>query len=181
VLSNVDALARRLQRRRRANSVKNAVLFTALIPRNVGVVLIRGYRAAISPLYGDVCRYYPSCSAYGLGSVQQRGLVIGSLLTAWRILRCNPWTAGGIDDVSAAKHSRYRVTRFGWVIPAGWANTAVPLDSGMADHDHEHSTSGVAGHEASVGPRAASAAVSPDGSRDDAELVLSSSTMSRKD
>lgn len=120
--------------------MKNAVLFAALVPRNLGVLIIRGYRAAISPLYGDVCRYYPSCSAYGLGSVQQRGLVIGSALTAWRILRCNPWTAGGIDDVRAARHSRYRVTGFGWVVPAGFATTdAAAQTSAAAPHEHTHS------------------------------------------
>ena len=93
-------------------------LFVLLIPRNIGVLLIRTYRAVISPLYGDVCRYHPSCSAYGLGSVQQQGLLVGSALTAWRIVRCNPWSRGGIDDVRPARHSRYRVTPFGWVLPA---------------------------------------------------------------
>jgi uncharacterized protein len=98
--------------------VREIVLFILLIPRNLGVLVIRAYRAVISPLYGDVCRYHPSCSAYGLGSVQQRGLVVGSVLTAWRIMRCNPWSPGGIDDVRPARHSRYRVTPFGWVLPA---------------------------------------------------------------
>lgn len=92
--------------------------FLFLIPRNIGVLVIRAYRAVISPLYGDVCRYHPSCSAYGLGSVQQQGLLVGSALTAWRIVRCNPWSPGGIDDVRPARHSRYRVTPFGWVVPA---------------------------------------------------------------
>ena len=63
----------------------------------IGFVLI--WRKLISPLYGDVCRYYPSCSTYGLGSLQNHGLLRGAPLTVWRILRCNPWTAGGIDDV----------------------------------------------------------------------------------
>jgi len=98
--------------------MRAAMFFILLIPRNIGVLLIRGYRAVISPLYGDVCRYHPSCSAYGLGSVQQRGLLVGSALTAWRIVRCNPWSPGGIDDVRAARHDRYRVTPFGWVVPA---------------------------------------------------------------
>ncbi|WP_173921887.1 membrane protein insertion efficiency factor YidD [Agromyces sp. Marseille-P2726] len=98
--------------------MRDVLLFIVLIPRNIGVAIIRAYRAVISPLYGDVCRYYPSCSAYGLGSVQQRGLLVGSALTAWRILRCNPWSAGGIDEVRTARHARYRVTPFGWVLPA---------------------------------------------------------------
>jgi putative membrane protein insertion efficiency factor len=99
--------------------MRNLARFVLLLPRNAGVLLLRGYRALISPLYGDVCRYYPSCSAYGLGSVQQRGLIVGSALTAWRILRCNPWSAGGIDEVRTASHDRDRITRFGWVVPAG--------------------------------------------------------------
>lgn len=105
--------------------MRDALLFLLLIPRNIGVLLLRAYRAVISPLYGDVCRYHPSCSAYGLGSVQQRGLVVGSALTAWRIVRCNPWSTGGIDDVRAARHHRYRVTPFGWVVPAAWAGASV--------------------------------------------------------
>lgn len=121
--------------------MRNLALFIVLVPRNLGVLLLRAYRAAISPLYGDVCRYYPSCSAYGLGSVQQRGLVIGSVLTAWRIVRCNPWTAGGIDEVRAASHDRYRITRFGWVVPAGMFPKA-ESDAAAARlaHELEHRT-----------------------------------------
>jgi putative membrane protein insertion efficiency factor len=70
-----------------------------LMPRNLLVAFILAWRKIISPLYGNVCRYYPSCSAYGLGSIQQHGLIYGSLLTTWRILRCNPFTKGGVDEV----------------------------------------------------------------------------------
>ena len=70
-----------------------------LAPRNLLILLVKGYRKLISPLYGDVCRYYPTCSAYGLGQFQQRGVLFGSALTAWRILRCNPWAQGGVDQV----------------------------------------------------------------------------------
>ncbi len=58
-------------------------------------------------------------------SVQQQGLVGGSLLTGWRILRCNPWSRGGVDDVRVAKHDRYRITPFGWVLPAGWVSPRI--------------------------------------------------------
>ncbi|GAA1511776.1 putative membrane protein insertion efficiency factor [Agromyces terreus] len=116
--------------------MRDALLFIVLIPRNLGVLLIRGYRAVISPLYGDVCRYYPSCSAYGLGSVQQRGLFVGSALTAWRILRCNPWTAGGIDDVRPAAHTRYATTPFGWVLPRAWAPSPAGLDRPLDRNAH---------------------------------------------
>lgn len=87
-----------------------------LLPRNVGVLLLRVYRTVISPLYGDVCRYYPSCSAYALGAVQEHGLVIGSALAARRLARCHPWAEGGIDDVPLKRTRRYTVTRFGFVI-----------------------------------------------------------------
>lgn len=69
-----------------------------LAPRNLVIAPILVWRKLISPLYGDVCRYYPSCSSYGLQQIQRRGLVIGIPLTVWRILRCNPWSAGGVDE-----------------------------------------------------------------------------------
>ncbi|THG34016.1 membrane protein insertion efficiency factor YidD [Glaciibacter flavus] len=91
---------------------------TALVlaPRNAAVLLLRGYRAIISPLYGDVCRYYPSCSAYTLQAIQEHGLVVGSALGVRRIARCHPWAEGGIDDVPAKKNHRYGVTPFGFVV-----------------------------------------------------------------
>ena len=76
-----------------------ALTYARLVPRNVCVVILRGYRAVISPLYGDVCRYYPSCSAYTLGAIQQHGVVKGVALGAWRIARCHPWGGSGYDPV----------------------------------------------------------------------------------
>jgi len=61
--------------------------------------LIRIYQRTISPLLGPVCRYYPSCSHYGYEAMSVHGAAKGTILTAWRILRCNPWSAGGIDEV----------------------------------------------------------------------------------
>jgi putative membrane protein insertion efficiency factor len=87
-----------------------------LAPRNTLILLVMGYRKVISPLYGDVCRYYPTCSAYGLGQLQQRGVVFGSMLTLWRILRCNPWSQGGIDKVTAGS-GIFLVTEKGFVVP----------------------------------------------------------------
>ena len=87
-----------------------------LLPRNIGVLLLRLYRAVISPLYGDVCRYYPSCSAYALGAVQEHGLAVGSALAARRLARCHPWAEGGVDDVPLKAVRRYTLTRFGFVV-----------------------------------------------------------------
>lgn len=95
--------------------------FFWLMPRNLCVLILRGYRAVISPLYGDVCRYYPSCSAYALGAIQQHGVVKGVALGTWRIARCHPWAKGGVDDVPARRQNsrafaRYQITRFGFVV-----------------------------------------------------------------
>jgi putative membrane protein insertion efficiency factor len=71
----------------------------------------------ISPLYGDVCRYYPTCSAFGLGAVQQFGVARGGVMTLLRIVRCNPWARGGIDDIPARMDGNFPLSRSGFVIP----------------------------------------------------------------
>jgi putative membrane protein insertion efficiency factor len=90
--------------------------FVFLLPRNLMVLVLRFYRAAISPLYGDVCRYYPSCSSYTLQAIQQYGATRGSWMGARRIARCHPWAAGGVDDVPQRVASKYAITRFGFVV-----------------------------------------------------------------
>jgi putative membrane protein insertion efficiency factor len=66
------------------------------------VVLIHGYRVALSPLVGPSCRYVPSCSAYAEEAITRWGLVRGMLLGLWRILRCHPFSRGGLDPVPTA-------------------------------------------------------------------------------
>lgn len=86
------------------------------LPRNTAIAVMKGYRFAISPLYGQVCRFYPSCSAYSLKSYQDHGFIKGLWLTLRRLVRCHPFTAGGIDDVpTPVKPSR--VTKHGFVMP----------------------------------------------------------------
>lgn len=62
------------------------------------------YRLLISPLYGQVCKFYPSCSAYSLQAVQTHGAWKGSVLTVKRLARCHPWSAGGYDPVPGTDH-----------------------------------------------------------------------------
>lgn len=92
-----------------------ALLTILLVPRNLGVALLKIYRAVISPLYGDVCRYHPSCSRYALEAVQQSGLVIGFALALYRVVRCNPWSRGGVDDPPQRLRAWYRITPLGFV------------------------------------------------------------------
>ncbi|MHA7134495.1 membrane protein insertion efficiency factor YidD [Oerskovia turbata] len=77
------------------------------IPLIVLVGLIRIYQRLISPMTGPTCKYYPSCSQYALVAVQRHGVLRGVRLAVWRLLRCNPWSRGGVDDVPEAlrKHS----------------------------------------------------------------------------
>lgn len=76
-----------------------------VLPQNILIAFIKIYRAIVSPLYGDVCRYYPTCSAYGLEAVTVHGAMRGLSLTVRRLLRCHPWATGGLDPVPAGKRN----------------------------------------------------------------------------
>lgn len=70
------------------------------LPALAGLGLLRAYRLTVSPLYGDRCKYHPTCSQYAVDAVRELGLARGTVLAAWRLLRCNPWSNGGVDHVS---------------------------------------------------------------------------------
>lgn len=74
--------------------------------RYVLIALLRAYRAVISPLYGDVCKFHPTCSAYALGAVEAHGALRGSVLTVKRLVRCHPWSLGGYDPVPGTDQAR---------------------------------------------------------------------------
>lgn len=63
------------------------------------ILLVRGYRFFISPYFPTSCRYYPTCSHYAIDALKIHGAFKGTALAVWRILRCNPWSAGGEDPV----------------------------------------------------------------------------------
>lgn len=69
------------------------------ILRRFFILLIQVYRLLVSPVIGQHCRFYPSCSQYAQEAIEQRGLFMGSYLAIRRILRCNPWGKGGFDPV----------------------------------------------------------------------------------
>jgi len=78
------------------------------IPRYAVMALIKVYQMTVSPLLGPTCKYYPSCSHYGLEAVRRHGAITGSVMAAWRILRCNPWSNGGVDEVPAKGEPLFR-------------------------------------------------------------------------
>lgn len=76
-----------------------------LLPRNVLIAVMMLYRKFISPIYGDVCRYYPTCSAYAVEALHRFGVLKGVYLTTKRLVRCHPWAAGGVDKVPGASET----------------------------------------------------------------------------
>ncbi len=70
-----------------------------MLLRKIAILPIRFYQFCISPLMPSVCRFYPSCSKYAAEAVLVHGVIKGSILAIWRILRCHPWSDGGFDPV----------------------------------------------------------------------------------
>lgn len=67
------------------------------------IALIKGYRYGIRPMLGQRCRFFPSCSEYTLEAVQTHGALRGAYLGGKRLLKCQPWHAGGVDPVPEKK------------------------------------------------------------------------------
>lgn len=67
--------------------------------QKICLIFLNLYKYCISPFFGNCCRFYPSCSDYARDAIIKYGLLKGSFLTAGRILRCNPFSPGGEDNV----------------------------------------------------------------------------------
>ena len=67
--------------------------------RTIAVAPVRFHQRAISPALSRRCKYHPSCSHYAVTAIRRYGILRGSVLAAWRLLRCNPWSNGGVDFV----------------------------------------------------------------------------------
>jgi putative membrane protein insertion efficiency factor len=84
-------------RSRRDHAASRGALVSVL--RSLAVAPIRIYQRLLSPLVGQRCRYYPSCSEYAAQAISRFGILRGLVLAGWRLLRCNPWSNGGFDPV----------------------------------------------------------------------------------
>jgi len=67
--------------------------------RVIFILMIKGYRLLVSPLFGNCCRFYPSCSCYAETAISRFGIIKGILLAGYRLLRCHPFHQGGYDPV----------------------------------------------------------------------------------
>ncbi|WP_096601375.1 membrane protein insertion efficiency factor YidD [Hydrogenobacter hydrogenophilus] len=65
--------------------------------RKACVLLLRFWQGVISPLYPPSCKYHPTCSEYAILAVEKYGVLKGMLKALWRIIRCNPFSKGGVD------------------------------------------------------------------------------------
>ncbi|MFZ0089280.1 MAG: membrane protein insertion efficiency factor YidD [Solirubrobacteraceae bacterium] len=81
-----------------------------MVLRRLVVLPIRAYQMLLSPLVGERCRYYPSCSEYAAQAIQRFGILRGLVLAGWRLLRCNPWSPGGVDPVEEQRLFKPRAT-----------------------------------------------------------------------
>lgn len=61
--------------------------------------IVRGYQLVVSPWLPASCKYYPTCSSYAITALERHGALRGAVLGGWRLLRCNPWSDGGVDWV----------------------------------------------------------------------------------
>jgi putative membrane protein insertion efficiency factor len=84
--------------------VKRALTFVLVLP-------IRVYRRWVSPAFAPRCRYYPTCSRYAEDAIRELGPVRGTILAGYRLLRCNPFSAGGVDELSGRRLFRNVPTR----------------------------------------------------------------------
>ncbi|WP_038202427.1 membrane protein insertion efficiency factor YidD [Xenophilus azovorans] len=74
--------------------------------RRLLIAVVRGYRLLLSPWLGGACRFTPTCSLYAIEALERHGAARGSYLAARRLVRCQPWCAGGYDPVPAAAGRR---------------------------------------------------------------------------
>lgn len=65
--------------------------------KTIAIAPIRAYQRFVSPLIPRRCKYHPTCSAYAVDAVREFGVMRGFVLAGWRLLRCNPWSHGGVD------------------------------------------------------------------------------------
>lgn len=88
--------------------IKTVLRGLVRLPGQLLLLLLRFYQRVISPMTPPTCRFYPSCSSYAVTAVTRHGALRGAWLAARRLLRCHPWSPGGVDDVPELPHTHHR-------------------------------------------------------------------------
>lgn len=91
------------------------------------IAFVKVWRTVVSPLYGDVCKFYPTCSAYGLEALQLHGAVKGSWLIVRRMVRCHPWSTGGVDPVPGSPLAASADETAGAAAPTSTPDECIPM------------------------------------------------------
>lgn len=107
---------------------------TATLAARVLIVPIRGYQRFISPLFGPVCRFYPSCSHYAVEALQVHGALRGTWLAVRRLARCHPFHPGGLDPVPPRAPDA--------AVAGGTAGAGSPAEESVPDDDPAPGPSG---------------------------------------
>ena len=95
------------------NAVQRNLRIAGAPVRMLLIGCIKVYRVGLSGWLGGQCRFYPSCSRYGEEAIRVHGAIRGSWMALWRVLRCNPFGAGGLDPVNEGQGR----TRYDDVVP----------------------------------------------------------------
>lgn len=115
----------------------------------LAIAWVRAWRSLVSPLYGPVCKYQPSCSSFGLRALQVHGVFTATPMIVWRILRCNPWSHGGYDPVPGTPEAHDWATLHPETVTQGWVTTFTGgrCDAhGVGTTSSDHSRAGLAGN-----------------------------------
>ena len=91
------------------------------------IAFVKVWRTVVSPLYGDVCKFYPTCSAYGLEALQLHGAVKGSWLIVRRLVRCHPWSTGGVAPVPGSPLAAGADETAGAAAPTSTPDECIPM------------------------------------------------------
>jgi hypothetical protein len=106
------------------------------------VAVFRAWQLLVSPTYGPTCRFYPSCSEYGVEALRRHGAIRGTWLTVRRLARCHPWNPGGVDPVPPAGQDVHGAAR-----GAGGAPTSTTYDDATPDSRSDRSGNDVCAPE----------------------------------
>ena len=107
--------------------MKRTLLTLYRLPQSALILLVKSYRLLLSPWLGSACRFEPTCSAYSLQALRERGAVVGGALTVYRLVRCQPWCSGGHDPVPVSARSQALFTRLMMPRPKQNSLSASPI------------------------------------------------------